>query len=73
MTRREFRDWVQTMTTAERRDLRAVRLMLRGHTPTQAAAKIGVTAKTLYHRGLVAKARNAMQAQAQAQPETVKT
>lgn len=62
MTRREYRDWVHQMTDVERRDLRAVKLLLRGKTPTEVAAKVGVTAKTLYERGLVAKARSAMTA-----------
>lgn len=60
VTRREYREWLSQMTDVERRDLRAVKLMLSGKTPTQAAAKVGVTAKTLYHRGLVAKVRAAL-------------
>jgi len=47
------------MTPKERRDLRALRILLAGGSPTEAAARVGVSERTIHRRGLVRLARQA--------------
>ena len=45
------------MTPKERRDHRALKVLLAGGSPTEAAAKAGVCVWTLHRRGVVRKAK----------------
>lgn len=49
--------WEETMTPKERRDLRVLRSLAAGKSPTQAAAKVGISERTLYRRKLNKRAK----------------
>lgn len=54
--------WEYLMTPKERRNLRAMRVLIAGKGPTEAAAKVGISERTLYRLGLVRRAKEILAA-----------